>query len=98
MFGDNESMVNSSAFPHSRIQKRHNVSSCHCVRSQTARGCIALHHIRSHNNVADIVSKHWSFHSVSDLLKPIFDTLGNTANLYTDDSIDCLNDYVIKVK
>ena len=98
MFGDNESMINSSAFLYSRIQKRHNILSYHCVRSQTAKGYIALHHIQSHNNVADIVSKHWSFHSVSDLLKPMFDTIGNTASLYTDDSVDCLNDYVIKLQ
>ena len=98
VFGDDESMVNGSAFPCSRIQKRHNTSSCHCVRSQTAKGCIALHHIQSHNNVADMVSKHWSFHSASDLLKPTFDTSGDAASLHADDSINCPNNCVIKIK
>ena len=96
MFGDNESMINSSAFPYARLQKRHNILSYHYVRSQMAKGYIALHHIRSHNNIADIVSKHWSFGSVSDLLKPVFDTIGNTAALYVDDSIDCIDDYVVQ--
>ena len=45
MFGDNESMVNSSAFPYARLQKWHNILSYHYVRSQMAKGYIALHHI-----------------------------------------------------
>ena len=36
MFGDNESMVNSSAFPYARLNKRHNILSYHYVRSQIA--------------------------------------------------------------
>ena len=96
MFGDNESMVNSLAFPYSRMQKRHNILSYHYIRSQIAKGYIALHHICSHNNVADIVSKHWSFGLVSDLIKPVFDTIGNTASLYNDDSIDCINNFVAR--
>lgn len=92
MFGDNESMVNSSAFPYARLNKRHNILSYHYVRSQIARGYIALHHIRSHNNISDVVSKHWSYGSVKDLLKPIFNTVGNTAKLFVDDSPDCLDE------
>ena len=98
MFGDNKSMINSLAFPYARLQKRHNILSYHYVRSQMAKGDIALHHIWSHNNIADIISKHWLFGSVSDLLKPIFNTIGNTAALYEDDSINCINDYVIQCK
>ena len=94
LFGDNETMVKSSAFPYARLHKRHNILSYHYVRSQIARGYIALHHIRSHNNVADIVSKHWSFSSVSDLLAPVFNTVGNTASHYEDDSPDCLDNKV----
>ena len=97
MFGDNESMINSSAFPYARLNKRHNILSYHYVRSQIARGYIALHHIRSHNNISDVVSKHWSYGSVKDLLKPIFNTIGNTAKLFVDDSPDCLDEIIFGI-
>ena len=59
-----------------------------------AKGYIALHHIRSHNNIADVTSKHWSYNLVKDLLKPIFNTIENTARLYIDDSLDCLDAHI----
>ena len=88
MFGDNESMIDSASYPYSRLRKRHNILSFHYVRSQIARGYINLKHIRSHNNASDILSKHWGYQSVKSLLEPFFNTMGNTANLYVDDSED----------
>ena len=94
MFGDNESMTDSASYPHSRLRKRHNVSSFHHVRSQMAREYINLKHIKSGDNTSDLLSKHWSYQSAKTLLKPFFNSMGNTANLYFDDSADCLDGLV----
>ena len=45
-----------------------------------------LNHIPSKDNVADIVTKHWSYGSVyKRLLKPIFHHKGDTSSLFVDD-------------
>jgi hypothetical protein len=85
VFGDNESMINSSTYPDARLHKRHNILSYHYVRSMIARGFIKLTHINSQSNLADVLSKHWSYNSVKGLLKPVFHYTGNTADLYIDD-------------
>ena len=85
MFGDNATMINNSSFPYARLNKRHNILSFHYVRSQLARGYIALHHIRSGDNAADIVSKHWAYKAVKTILKAYFNTDGNTLDLLFDD-------------
>ena len=89
VFGDDESMADSASHAHSRLKKRHNVLSFHCVQSQIACGHINLKHIRSHNNASDILLKHWGHQSVKALLKPFFNTTGNMANLCADDGKDC---------
>jgi hypothetical protein len=91
VFGDNETMINSATDPGARLNKRHNILSFHFVRSMISRGFIAMHHIRSHNNLSDVLTKHWSYNSVKDLLRPIFHHIGNTASLYTDDTDGCLD-------
>jgi len=92
VFGDNETMIDSSTFPHARLHKRHNILSYHYVRSMIAKGFLAMHHIQSGDNVADVVSKHWSHASVyHTLLKPVFHHIGNTAKLFIDDSPGCLD-------
>ena len=45
VFGDNETMINSSSFPHARLHKRHNILTFHFVRSMIAKGFIALNHL-----------------------------------------------------
>ena len=87
MFGDNESMINNASFPYARLHKRHHLLSFHYVRAHIAQGYIALHHITSKSNIADIVSKHWAYGAVKGLLKPIFYTIGNTRDLYVDDTV-----------
>ena len=64
VFGDNETMINSSSFPHARLHKRHNILTFHFVRSMIAKGFIALNHLRSKNNLSDVLTKHWSHSSV----------------------------------
>ena len=56
-----------------------------------AAGFRAMQHIPSKANLADIVSKHWAYSTVWDLIQPVFHHMGNTANLYIDDDMDCLD-------
>ena len=76
------------------MHKRHNILLFHYIRSVIAQGFISLTHIDSGSNLADVLSKHWSCQSVNALLKPFFDSMGDAANLYIDDSADCLDGLV----
>ena len=49
-----------------------------------ARGFIAMHHVVSKSNVADIVTKHWGHSAVYHLLRPVFGHEGDTDELYED--------------
>ena len=55
-----------------------------------------MYHLKSANNLADILTKHWS-HAANhyQLLQPIFHYVGNTANLYIDDRPGCLDNVII---
>ena len=55
--GDNESVVTSSTIPHSVLGKRHNFLSCHHVRAAVARKVMKFCHVRTHQNIADILTK-----------------------------------------
>ena len=72
------------------------VTLVHYFNANVARGFIALHHIRLANNLADILTKHWSHGSFYSLLKPVFHHAGNTASLYKDDTPGCLDHKVTK--
>jgi hypothetical protein len=50
-----------------------------------AKGFISLNHTNSKDNLADVVTKHWSYNSVKELLKPVFYHEGDTSQLYIDD-------------
>ena len=47
VWGDNESMINSSTIPESKLNKRHNILLFHYVRSMISRGYINLQHLVS---------------------------------------------------
>jgi hypothetical protein len=55
MFGDNESVVNSSSQIHAKLHKRHNALSFHRVREAIASGMIAFYPIAGSRNPADIL-------------------------------------------
>ena len=57
MFGDNKSVVTSSAIPHSTLSKRWNALSCHRVREAIASGWLRFHHIPGTQNPADVLTK-----------------------------------------
>lgn len=80
MFGDNESVVNTATVPHSKLHKRHNILSYHRTREAIAAGITRFYHVRSGQNPADILSKHWDNPSVRMQLKPLF-WRGDTAVL-----------------
>ena len=62
-----------------------------------ASGFIVMHHIPSKDNLADVLTKHWGDRSVWDLIQPVFNWMGNTADLYEDDDPMCLDDFFTKV-
>jgi len=45
VLGDNKSVINSAAIPHSKMHKRWVTLSCHRVRHAVAAGSINVHHI-----------------------------------------------------
>ena len=69
MFGDNRSVVDSSTIPHSKLQKRHQALSWHRVREAIASNMLAFFHIPGEINPADILSKHWGYQQVKDMLR-----------------------------
>ena len=71
MFGDNESVVNSAAIPHSKMHKRWVALSYHRVRYAVAAGIINVYHIAGKKNPADVLSKHWGLSAVWDTMKPL---------------------------
>ena len=64
MFGDNESVVNSSMKFYSKLHKRHNALSFQRVRESIAADICRFQHARSEDNPADIFSKHWSYNCI----------------------------------
>ena len=85
MFGDNESVVNSSIQPHSKLHKRHNALSYHRVREAIASGYVVLTYLPGKYNPADILSKHWAHQAIWPILKPILFFHGDTASLIQED-------------
>ena len=81
MFGDNQSVVNSSMQPHSKLHKRHNALAYHKTRDAIAAGILRFIHIRSENNPADILSKHWDYPAVWNQLKPVLFFDGDTGGI-----------------
>jgi len=69
VFGDNKSVINSAAIPHSKMHKRWVALSYHQVRWAVAAGIINIHHVSSKENAADILSKHWGLPSVWEMMK-----------------------------
>ena len=80
MFGDNQSVVNSSMQVQSRLHKRHTILSYHRVREAIASGMVGFYHIPGVSNPADIVSKHWGYQAIWPLLRPLLFWSGDTAD------------------
>ena len=78
MFGDNDSVVNSSMRIDAKLHKRHTALSFHRVREAIAGDIVRFHWIESHRNPADILSKHWKYNDVWDTLKVLLYWSGDT--------------------
>ena len=52
MYGDNKTVVQSSAVPHSRLHKRHSLLAYHRVREAIAAGVVVFLHIAGKLNPA----------------------------------------------
>ena len=81
MSGNNRSVVDSSTLPHAKLHKRHNALSFHHVRAAIASKVVQFHHIPGIINPADILSKHWGYTQIWDVLKPILFWEGDTEDL-----------------
>ena len=81
MFGDNQSVVNSSTQVHAKLHKRHNILSFSQVREAVASKIVAYHFIPGTANPADILSKHWGYDQVWHLLQPTLFGQGDTADI-----------------
>jgi len=71
VFGDNESVINSAAIPHSKMHKRWVALSYHRVRWAVAAGIINIHHVSSKENAEDMLRKHRDLTSVWEMMKPL---------------------------
>ncbi len=81
MFGDNESVVNSAAQPHAKLHKRHTALLFHRLRETIAAGILWFVHIPGDSNPADILSKHWGYQQVWQLLQPLLFWQGDTMGI-----------------
>jgi len=70
VLGDNESVINSAAIPHSKMHKRWVALSYHRVQHAVAAGITNVHHIAGKKNPAGVLSKHWDLPSVWNAMKP----------------------------
>ena len=69
MFGDNESVVNSSSIPHAKLHKRHTALSFHRVREAIAAKYVSFNFLPGSDNPADILSKHWAYSATWHMLQ-----------------------------
>ena len=80
MFGDNESVVNSASIPHAKLHKCHTALSFHHVHEAIASKSVGFYFLPGADNLADILSKHWSYSSNWHLLWYMLFWQGDTAN------------------
>jgi len=81
LFGDNKTVVDSSANPASKLSKRHVLLSYHRVREAIAAGILNFIFIPGSINPADIMSKAWGYQAVWPMLKALLFWEGNTMSI-----------------
>ena len=72
MFGDKESIVNSSTNIHAKLHKRYTALSFDRLQTPISSRYVRFNHIPGTENQSDVSSKHWSYNSVKDVVLPIF--------------------------
>jgi hypothetical protein len=86
MFGDNESVVNSSNMPTGKSHKRHIALSWHLVRASIAAKVLRFIHIPGAVNPADMLSKHWGHQQTWPQLQALLFWQGDASDLLKDDT------------
>jgi hypothetical protein len=81
---DKSMLVDSATIPHSKLHKRHNALSFHCVHKAIAAKYVSMYHLSGEFNPADILTKHWGYPQVWRLLQPLLFYQGVTAELFDD--------------
>jgi hypothetical protein len=84
MFGDNESVVNSSTIPAGKLHKRHIALSWHRVRESIAAKIMYFIHIPGAINPSDMLSKHWGYQQTWPQLQALLFWQGDTTDLMTE--------------
>ena len=92
MFGDNESVVNSSNVPTGKLHKRHIALSWHRVRESIAAKILRFIHIPGAINPADMLSKHWGYQQTWPQLQALLFWKGDTADLLVEENNNSPND------
>ena len=91
MFGDNQSVVNTSSIPYAKLHKRHVALSYHRVREAVAARILRFHHVRGDRNPADVLSKHWAYSAIWAILKTRLFWQGDTQDIFLPHLVDELN-------
>jgi hypothetical protein len=81
MFGENNSVEDSSMQLHAKLHKRHTMLSFHHVREAIASGIVGFFYVPGDINPADILSKHWGYSQVRERLKSLLFWKGDTADI-----------------
>jgi hypothetical protein len=85
MFGDNESVVNSSNVPAGKLHKRHVALSWHRLRETIAAKILRFVHIPGAINPADVLSKHWGCQQTWPQLQALLFWQGDTSDLLKEE-------------
>ncbi len=72
MLGDNMSVILNTSVPSSVLKKKHNAIAYHKVREAIAASIIRFHHVRSEDNIADVLTKPLGFKTMYHLTSPWF--------------------------
>ena len=88
LYGDNKTVVQSSAVPHSKLHKRHSMLAYHRVREAIAAGVITFIHIAGKLNPADLLSKCWGYQQVWPMLQPLLFWSGDTSDLIDGSNVE----------
>jgi hypothetical protein len=85
MFGDNDSVVNSSKMPAGKFHKRHIALSWHRVREAIAAKTLLFVHIPGAVSPADMLSKHWGHTQTWPQLQALLFWQGDATDLMKEE-------------
>jgi hypothetical protein len=86
LFGDNGSVVTNASIPDSPLRKRHQALAYHYTREAIAAGAVDFRHIPGEINPADILSKHWGYAQIWQMLRAVMFWTGNPSTLLVSDT------------